>query len=168
MTAMTHLTHKNRATEMKVCIMVNLSLALQLKLFFRGGRIDVHHLAPQAPPRCKPNFVGHLFIELGQKLRPVRFQIEIPTSFIAKRLNLTSKRFSYFGKSRGTCIDLPNQTRSGLEILELLGNMFVQVILGGGQRNFKTLPKLCDNLSIANSWGSSRLINDWRTFSSCR
>lgn len=43
----------------------------------RCGRIDVHYLAPQATPRCKPNFIGHLFIELGQKLRPVRFQVKI-------------------------------------------------------------------------------------------
>ena len=142
MTAMTYLTHKNRAAKMKVNIMVNLSLTLQLKLFLRCGRIDVHYLAPQATPRCKPNFIGHLFIELGQKLRPVRFQVKIPSSFVAKRLNLTSKRVSYFGKSRGTCIDLPNQTRSGLEVLELLGNMFVQVILRGGQRNFETPSKL--------------------------
>jgi len=33
MTAMTYLTHKNRAAKMKVSIMVNLSLTLQLKLF---------------------------------------------------------------------------------------------------------------------------------------
>ena len=64
----------------------------------------------------------------------------------------------HLGKSRGTCIDFPNQTRSELEVLALLGKLFVQVILRGGQRNFGTPPKLRNNFSIASRWCKPRLV----------
>ena len=167
--AMTHLTHKNGAAKMKVSIMMNLSLTLQLKLFLSCGCVDVHHLTPQVTSRCKPNFVRHVVIKLGQKLGPMRFQIKIPTVFVAKRFNLTSKRFSDFSKSRGTCIDLPNQTGSGLEVLELLRNMLVQIIPSEVASATSKLRHSFETIFLSPTVGASPgSSEDWKTSSSCR
>ena len=55
----------------------------------------------------------------------------------------------HLGRSRGTCIDFPNKTRSELEVL---------APKRGGQRNFGTPPKFRNSLSIASRWCKSKLL----------
>ena len=81
---------------------------LKVSSLFRSASCEVLHGAPGPTSWCQEEFIRDLLLETSKKLVSVGFQVKVPTSLIAKDLDMGTHAISHLRGASIAAVNFPN------------------------------------------------------------